>query len=293
MEKIDLFNLIESYLDNALPEEKRREVERRMAEDEAFRREVELHRGLQENFSDPGRWRLRSALAQAMEESLPPDESASNPKPGFPNSRWKWIIFLALIFAGIGIWYWLRPPTGKSSQQPIETQPTEQHSSPVPGVEKDTVPVETPTETVPLKQQPEENLPIAAADPADFIPNISMEAAVSSGVRSKNMDVKISSPSNGADFRLNEKREAIVLFAGRVEGISETEPEAFALAVFNNKDATKPLFSVPLEWGKDAAGWAFEVRQPLKFQPGLYYFTIEQEGEVVYAGKFTIGKLKK
>jgi hypothetical protein len=58
-------------------------------------------------------------------------------------------------------------------------------------------------------------------------------------------------------------------------------------------DAAMPLASLPLELKKDAAGFAFEVRPRLKFQSGLYYFTVEQQGEMVYAGKFTIGKLKK
>ena len=134
---------------------------------------------------------------------------------------------------------------------------------------------------------------MAQGDPADFIPNPSMETFVSSGARSENMEVKISSPSNGADFVLNEKAEAFVLFAGLVEGISNSEPGALVLTIFNNKDANKPLVSFPLELKKDAEGLAFEVRQRLKFQRGLFYFTVELKGEMVYAGKFTIGKLKK
>jgi anti-sigma factor RsiW len=62
MDNQNLFDLIESYLDDSLPEAKKQEVERRMAEDEGFRQEVELRRQLQEHFSDAGRARLRAAL---------------------------------------------------------------------------------------------------------------------------------------------------------------------------------------------------------------------------------------
>ena len=182
-EKIDLFDLIESYLNNDLPDAKRREVEQRMVEDEAFRQEVELHRGLQENFSDPGRWRLRSTLAEVMKENPPPDEPSFKSKPGFSKSRWIGIIFFSIVLIGIVIWYLLQSLPDQSTREPVESQPTLQPSIAVPGVESDTAPVAAPRESVPQKQQPEENLLIAEADPADFIPNPSMEAFIGSGSR--------------------------------------------------------------------------------------------------------------
>lgn len=68
MNKQDLYDLIESYLDNTLPETQRREVERRMTTDDAFRREVELHRELQARFNDPFRLQLRANLANIVKE---------------------------------------------------------------------------------------------------------------------------------------------------------------------------------------------------------------------------------
>ncbi|MBK9017949.1 MAG: hypothetical protein IPM82_30075 [Saprospiraceae bacterium] len=294
MEKFDLFDLIEAYLDGTLPEEKRREVERRMAEDEIFRREVELHQELQDNFSDPGRWRLRSALAQVMEEGLPPDEPSFKPKPSFSNSLWKWIIFFGIVLVGIVIWYWLQSPPDQPTKKPGETQPTVQPSAPGAGVKADTIPVEIPKESVPPKQKPKENSYIAEADPADFIPNPSMEALVSSGLRSfEGLTFSMTSPSNSAEFTPDKKGETSVRFAGVLEGPSGEPPFEPVLAIFNNKDVAKPLISLPLELKKDAVGSAFEVRQRLKFLPGLYYFTIEQDNELMYAGKFTIGGVKK
>ena len=158
----------------------------------------------------------------------------------------------------------------------------------------DSIPVQVTEEPAPPKGKPKENQYIAEADPANFIPDPSMEASVSSGVRSETMELKISSPSNGADFVPNKNGETTVRFAGTVKGILENELGALVLAIFNNKDAVKPLVSLPLGLKKDTNGnMTFEVQQHLKFQLGLYYYTIEQEGEMVYNGKFTIGKPKK
>lgn len=63
-----MYDLIESYLDNTLPETKRREIEQRMAADDRFRREVELYREMQSRYSDPGRLRLRATLAGIVKE---------------------------------------------------------------------------------------------------------------------------------------------------------------------------------------------------------------------------------
>ncbi len=296
MEKFDLFDLIEAYLDGALPEEKRLEVERRMAEDETFRREVELQRELQENFSDPGRLRLRSALAKVMEEPLPSVETTPYPvghRVVPMNWKKRLISIAAVLLVGIGIWYLLQVFGEQPIQNTVDKQHTEKPSAPI-AKGNDSIPVQPTEEPTPPKQKPKENSYIAEADPANFAHNASMEALVSSGVRSENMDIKISSPSNGADFVPNINGEVNVRFAGTVKGISENELGALVLAIFNNKDAVKPLVSVPLGLKQDANGnMSFEVQQRLKFQLGLYYYTIEQEGEMVYTGKFTIGKLKK
>ncbi len=295
MEKFDLFDLIEAYLDGTLPEEKRWEVERRMVEDDGFRQEVALHRELQKNFSDPGRWRLRSALTQVMEEPLPSVEDTPNPvQHRVFQMSWKkrLISIAAVLLVGIGVLYLLQVFGERPIQKTVEEQHTEKPSAPI-AKGNDSIPVQAPEEPAPPKQKPKENLYIAEADPANFIPNASMEAFVSSGVRSENMDVKISNPSNGADFVVNKNGETSVRFAGTVKGISENKPRALVLAIFNNKDAVKPLLSVPLDLKAGSGDPTFDMRQQLKYHPGLYYFTIELEGEMVYAGKYTIGKLKK
>jgi hypothetical protein len=164
----------------------------------------------------------------------------------------------------------------------------------VPEVKSDTVPVATPKESVPQKKPLEENLLIAEADPADFIANPSMEAFVSSGSRSfEGLTIRMTSPATNSAFTPDKKGETLVPFAGILEGTFDEVPSGLVLAIFNNKDVARPLLSLPLELKKETAGLSFSVRQRLKFPLGLYYLTIQQDEEIIYGGKFTIGKLKK
>ena len=118
-----------------------------------------------------------------------------------------------------------------------------------------------------------------------------MEVLINGGLRSEGLTVKVNSPTNDADFALGNKGEALVPFRGTIEGSDEVEQGTLVLIVFNNKDSNKPIVSVDLEPRKDDSNsYAFQLRQRLKALPGLYYFTIEQgEGEIIYAGKFTLG----
>ncbi len=136
-------------------------------------------------------------------------------------------------------------------------------------------------------QKPTLNAPIAQADPADFLLNAEMEYMVSGGVRSGNLEVKISSPANGADFRLGKNGEALIKFAGKMDAEADAD---LVLAIYNNKEVNKPETTLPLDVKKTTDGWAFEIPQRLKLNPGLYYFAIEKGGEAVYTGRFTIGK---
>jgi hypothetical protein len=130
--------------------------------------------------------------------------------------------------------------------------------------------------------------PIAQADPADFIPNRTMESNIS-GVRDVNVTVKVKveSPQNDADFIPGRK----VTFKGTITGASENE--SFVLLIYNNRDSRKAKRSIPLQTSKDASGTlTFDFQESLGLNRGLYYFTVvEKETEVeLYTGKFTIGK---
>lgn len=294
MDKAELYELIAAYLDDKLPAERRQEVEQRMAADDAFREEVALHRALQEDYGDPARWRLREALTEIMNEPLPPESPPSAATPSANNQRWKILAMLAaVLLAGFAIWQWSRPTAPAT---PPSTPPPPTTEWPTPPVQEAPAQQAAPTVPTPQKQgnsqqnkpaPPKINAPIAQVDPADFLPNAEMEDMIVSNIRSEGLEVKISSPANGADFRLDKHGEALIKFAGKMEA----EPDAgLVLVIYSTKAVNNPDTTLPLDLKKTADGWAFEIRKGLKLKPGLYYFTVEKEGEAAYTGKFTVGK---
>lgn len=293
MEKMELYTLIESYLDDALPPDKRREVEQRMATDEAFREEVGLHRALQEDYSDPGRWRLRSTMSELMEEPLPFDETApSTPKLGLPK-RWNLAgIIAAVLVASIGIWYLFQMQSGQKSQEPVEKQTIQKPNVPIAGAEgTDSTIVKKGDE--PPTQKPKEPAPIAQADPSKFKENPSMEALM--GFRGgSGMTLQMSAPKNATTIQPNAKGAANLHFSGTLKTAPPNEAVQLDLLVFNNKAGNKPLLALPFQPASDTNGnAAFDLRQQVDFPKGLYYFRIEEResGELLVVGKFFIGSL--
>lgn len=69
MDNQDMYDLIESYLDNTLNKTQKQELERRISADDTIRRELELRRELRSRFSDPMRLRLRETLAGIINET--------------------------------------------------------------------------------------------------------------------------------------------------------------------------------------------------------------------------------
>ncbi len=285
MNNQDYTALIEAYLDGALPEEKHREVEQRMEADKAFRQEVRLQRQLREHLGDPERWKHYSALEQAKKTPLLADDNPASAR----TRNWKWLgLLVFLLVVGVFVWQLSKPAV-----EPAPSPPTEKLPAESPAVPQKEELKETPQKLPPVEQNTEKGGPIAKADPANFIPNPSMEAFVVSGMKSGNLDIKINTPLIDADFSPDKKGAVLVRFSGTVEDVSEDIRTALVLAIYNNNDTGKPLVSFPLGLKKDPAGnLTYDIQQKLGLQPGLYYFTIEQQGEMACAGRFTIGKSK-
>ena len=120
-----------------------------------------------------------------------------------------------------------------------------------------------------------------------------MEAFVKGTVRGESLEIKLSHPANGTRFVPDAKGVVTVRFKGSVS-MEEGQPlTKFVLSFFDNQNSNKPLLDVPVSMQKDTSDLLiFDVQQRLKFPPGLYYFTLEEadKGEVLYAGKFLIGR---
>lgn len=278
MEQQDLHEQIEAYLSGTLPPEERQAWQRRLSEDAELRREVELHRQLQQDY-DGGRLQLRANLREIMNEPLPPD----TPPVSGGNRRWGWWTGLigCLLVAALAVWFFQKTAPAVPETPPAETPVAPPASAP----EK--------APSVPDSAVPKPARPIAAADPARFKPNPGMEAFVNGGVRSSGIEINITRPANGKRFMPDEKGAFTVRFSGTGNWPADKRPKGFSLLFFDNLDANRPLLTVPIQAQKDIVeSLTFDMRQPLKFPPGLYYFTVEENdlGEILYAGKFFVGK---
>jgi len=272
---------IEAYLNDALSEDQRQELERRMATDEDFRNEVEFQRQMHEHFWDEERQHFREMVQGVMEENPAPQSPAPVKSR---SSTLKWIALLAVLFiAGFFIWQWGKPSTPPPSG-PIEPSLPK---------ELELKQEDVPPKLEPTEKKPEENRPIAKVDLSNYVPNASMEALVHGGMMGEGIDLTITSPLNGTDFKSEKNGVTALHFTGTVEDMAEGDPTSFKLSVVNN--VNKPIESIPFDLQKDASGkYRFDLLQRLNVPSGLYYFTLDdQAGNRVYTGKFTIGKYKK
>jgi hypothetical protein len=98
-------------------------------------------------------------------------------------------------------------------------------------------------------------------------------------------------PRPGAQVMPDTKETFRLRFTGSVQLPADQQNPALALAIFDNRNTNKPLLNLPLKIQKgDAGKWSFDRRQDLKYPMGLYYFTLENDGEILYAGKILLGK---
>lgn len=289
MEK-ELYNLIEAYLEGSLPDEKQREVEARMASDEDFRQEVELHRDLQESYADPDRWQLRTALLEAMEEPLPPVEPPRMMDAESFDSRKKWWLILPVaLLLGVGIWYFSLQDAPIIAPNATDSPPVHTPTTLPPTNEQEMAPGQV---NQPAVQKPKESQPIAMADPSNFQENRSMEGLIA--MRDVGgLTVSLARPKLGEHLNPLPSGKTAIRFSGKVEGLVHSEKVSVNLLIFNNKNAKIPLLAQIVQLNSDAKGTAdFNHATQLDFPKGLYYFRFEaEEGEMLIAGKFFIGSL--
>ncbi len=267
MQKQELFERIENYLNQTLSPEERRAFDQELADDPELRKAVELHRSLHEDYNT-GRLQLRANLRNIMQEPLPPDP------PPAAGGKLRWGLWLAILgLALFLVWrFWpehkiapVLPPAPPAALPP------------------------TPADPGPQK----ENSPIAQVDPARFAPNPGMEALVKSSVRSQSIEVTLRKPVNGRRFMPDENGVVWVRFEGSAHWSGEMRPSRFSVLFFNNKNTDQPLLEVPINVPAAATdSLKIGLHQRLKFSPGLYYFTLEDadKGEILYAGKLLIGQ---
>ena len=307
MDDNNTYALIEAYLEGDLPDKQRLLVEQRMAEDQDFRREVALHRELQEHFEDAPRYRLSALMKEVMAEPLPSEK----PPGSFRSHRrsfigW-WLIPLALLI-GVGIWLFSQKPDEstptkhpKTGEEPgpladdainyapdLLPENTEQSPSErgAPAQDRQQEPETSASPTAPLT--PEKQGPIAQADPAAFAPNKSMEDLLSSrsaqGVNT--YAIRLAAPANEASFVPDAGGSTSIRFAGKLERRGEGIAAPLQIVCFSTMDINAPLLEARVTSAEGTG--AFELLQKVDFPPGLYYFIITLAKKDVYVGTFTI-----
>lgn len=269
MKPIDFYEQIEAFLNQTLSAEEMAAFQERLDQDPALRQELALHRQIQQDY-DAGRLQLRANLQAIMQEPLPPDTTADK----WRWARWLGLLSLALLL-GFGVWRWQMPVDVAPAFNPETKQPAEPPAALPPVIDT----------------MPKAPRAMAMGDPARFKPNPGMEAFVNSSLRSESVLVKMTRPRPGAQVMPNANETFNLRFTGSIQLPDDQQNPALVLAIFDNRDANKPLLSIPLKTQKSDAGkWSFDRRQDLKYPMGLYYFTLENDGEVLYAGKILLGK---
>lgn len=293
MEDQELLALIDRYLDGTLTDSELTEVERQIAENPDFRAEVQLQRELREAYQDTGRLRLRSAMADIMEESLSEEAPSDIQTAGKSGQVWKWILLLILvILIGIAVWYGSRSNEVSPVNPPSNTQPIDPSGQPQ--EDPDVIPGEEDPEPSGQDPQPQETppssptRPIAMADPIDLVPNQTMEDLIGGISRSvASFSVTIDNPVPDAAIPPGNASNISISFSGTVQNLKPGESASLVLLLFDNKDSKVTETSFIIQGEATDPGFALSASLPARL--GLYYYLIETEaGDLLAAGRFTI-----
>lgn len=310
MEQEALLQLIDDYLDGKLSGTQRSKVEQDLQQDESFREQVELQRQLRAAYVDPGRFRLRSVLQEIIAEEQGEEEKPLQLQTAKPTQRWRLYLLLGALLIAIGlmIWWASKRSTDVPSAPTLNTEEVETSQGadpqqqggdpieipPVPETEQEGKnPEILPGNTSPEEEEEPVRPPVyAAADPADFLPNPSLEATVNGFLRSgEELSVELAKPIPDAAFTYSTAEILEVEFAGKVTGLANLQEMAGAVLVFNNKDPNNPIAEGAFSANTTSPNLAETLSMSAK--PGLYYYVFEtEEGDLLTAGRFTVREIQ-
>lgn len=235
--------------------------------DPALRKELELHQAMDTDF-DAGRIRLRQQLEQVMSEPAIGNR---------PKLKHLLIILLAVLITGsLAGWYFFK---NQSTTPPLPELPNNP-------VRPDSVQPQQPAAPVMEKDPP----PIAKATPDRFAPNQAMEANIRSGIRSESVQVVLKPNATNTVFRRNSKGLTQLNFEGTLTGAG-ANAEPLEWLIFDNQNNRQPLTTLSFSLkATDGLSYTFSLLKTVTFEPGLYYFTLEnpESGSILYTGKFQI-----
>lgn len=294
MNKEQLYETIEAYLEGKLEAEACHAFEREMADDPELRAEVALHKKMQEELGRSGKAALREQLRQIGQEF--PLE-----KKGRRAISWLMPVSVALAASIIGAviwWAWPRfgqPTLPQGPSVVVDSLPGEQKVSP-----DSLIAVEPqPEEAVPSR--PEKQPPALQPSSGPYLPNPQLEALAASEGRDVNFLI---SAEAGAVKTGSEHFRATV--AGTLRAGSPVGEGRIVLQIYDNRPDSyrkeRPASSLPLELqpleDEEVQGfgrmknYTFEKEVEKELPPGLYYYVIKREGEdtPLFVGKVEVRK---
>jgi len=278
MENLDKNDLIERYLEGILSASEQETVAILLATDPAFQAEIELHRQIHQEFSDPKKLKLRDVMGDILRQEPAPPEVADR--------KWlKWLGLALIVLLGAGMIWWMSDSTAQKETPGAPSQPVQQIQ-----------PKATDLKEEPKQPEQATQNPIAMADKASFRPNMVFETRLGNGgIRSTDgTEIQINSPAPGADFSI-QNGQVKVNFAGTVLADDDQEEFPLQINLYNNRSSDTPIaqFTPAISNRKEPSEkWNYTSRQTLRLPAGLYYYTLERraDAELIFVGKFTVDK---
>ena len=296
MNKEQLYEAIEAYLEGKLTAEARRAFEGEIAADPELKREVALHRRMQQELGKSGKAELRGQLRQIAQE-FPLDRKR---RATLLRLAPVWGAVAAAIIAAVIWWAWPRVGPSTLQQGPAivsDTPPGEQTA-----VSDSLVAVQPAPEKEEAPPSPQPKQPSTAPPGADpFRPNPKLEglAAAEGG----NANFLVSATADAAQTTSENFRATV---AGTLRAGSPADDARIELQIYDNQPASylkeRPAASIALElqrlddeevqgFGK-MKNYTFEKEVDKELPPGLYYYVIKREGEdtPLFVGKVEVRK---
>ena len=297
MNKEQLYETIEAYLEGALSADARQAFEKEMADNPEMKAELELHRRLHQELGKADKAALKEQLQQIAREF--PLESKGR-KAAVYRLMPIWGAVAAAIIAAVIWWAWPRFTPSPGGEGPIvasDSLPGSQTSLPdslmanEPEPKSEEVPISEPQQKIPTPSSP--------ADP--FRPNPKLEGLAAA--KSGDANFLVSATADAA-LTASEKFRATV--AGTLRAGSPADDARIQLQIYDNQPASylkdRPAASIALElqqlddeevqgFGK-MKNYTFEKQVDKELPPGLYYYVIKREGEdtPLFVGKVEVRK---
>lgn len=312
MEKQQLYQTIEAYLEGELPEKEQLAFERELATDTTLAKEVELHRSLQQQLGDAYKMRLRATLDTIAEEFPESDlSSGENDAPNSPQGTgngsgggipfWWWGLGFFLIVGGSITWYLTSrepEPILLSPDSQIESQ-EEMPTAADPATDMDpTVGMEgaeaendtqTPSATDTEPSTPEEN-----KGPQAYDTNRNLELLLDGDPPSKRYSF-----TDGELNYLQQGDQSYLSYSGKLE-TSRSVGEGFYLSLYTNQYPEGRVFREALTFSEvnPDAPIAFAAKKEYvaaytgetDLSPALYYgvVTIGNSSIPLWVGKVRV-----